>query len=202
MNPRLDLLRPYPFEQLRALLAGAAPPVSLRPIPLSIGEPRHTPPAFVAEDLVRALGESLGSYPVALGLPQLREAIARADMRDAPYRVVVCHIPLRWLDESEVDYDNEGYDSFSKMSRDEWHDALVEWGAQVVLSGHMHETAWIPASEEFPYAQLVSGGPVADVSSPEAASWVEAAADQRELVLTMRDLGGTVITEARLTPLG
>jgi N-succinyldiaminopimelate aminotransferase len=77
LNPRLDLLRPYPFERLRALLAGATPPTSLRPIPLSIGEPRHKPPAFVAEALVRALDESLGSYPVALGLPQLREAIAR-----------------------------------------------------------------------------------------------------------------------------
>ncbi len=77
MNPRLDLLQPYPFEQLRTLLAGALPPASLRPIPLSIGEPRHTPPAFVAEALIAALGESLGSYPVALGLPQLRGAIAR-----------------------------------------------------------------------------------------------------------------------------
>ena len=77
MNPRLDLLQPYPFERLRTLLAGAVPPASLRPIPLSIGEPRHTPPAFIAAALVRALGESLGSYPVALGLPQLREAIAR-----------------------------------------------------------------------------------------------------------------------------
>jgi N-succinyldiaminopimelate aminotransferase len=77
LNPRLNLLQPYPFERLRTLLAGAVPPASLRPIPLSIGEPRHAPPAFVAEALVRALGESLGSYPVALGLPQLREAIAR-----------------------------------------------------------------------------------------------------------------------------
>jgi N-succinyldiaminopimelate aminotransferase len=77
LNPRLDLLQPYPFERLRTLLAGAVPPASLRPIPLSIGEPRHAPPAFVAEALVRALGESLGSYPVALGLPQLREAMAR-----------------------------------------------------------------------------------------------------------------------------
>ena len=77
MNPRLDLLQPYPFERLRALLAGAVPPASLRPIPLSIGEPRHMPPAFIGEALVRALGESLGSYPVALGLPQLRETIAR-----------------------------------------------------------------------------------------------------------------------------
>jgi N-succinyldiaminopimelate aminotransferase len=77
LNPRLDLLQPYPFERLRALLAGAVPPASLRPIPLSIGEPRHMPPAFIGEALVRALGESLGSYPVALGLPQLRETIAR-----------------------------------------------------------------------------------------------------------------------------
>ncbi len=77
MNSRLDLLQPYPFEQLRALLAGAEPPAGLRHIPLSIGEPRHAPPAFVAEALQRALGESLGSYPVALGLPVLRESIAR-----------------------------------------------------------------------------------------------------------------------------
>jgi N-succinyldiaminopimelate aminotransferase len=77
MNPRLDLLQPYPFEQLRALLAGAIPPATLRPIPLSIGEPRHAPPAFISAALVEALGASLGSYPVALGLPSLREAIAR-----------------------------------------------------------------------------------------------------------------------------
>jgi N-succinyldiaminopimelate aminotransferase len=77
LNPRLDLLQPYPFERLRTLLAGAVPPASLRHIPLSIGEPKHTPPAFVSEALIGALAESLGSYPVALGLPALREAIAR-----------------------------------------------------------------------------------------------------------------------------
>jgi N-succinyldiaminopimelate aminotransferase len=77
LNPRLDLLKPYPFERLRALLAGAKPPAHLRHIPLSIGEPRHAPPAFVGQALLQSLGESLGSYPVALGLPALREAIAR-----------------------------------------------------------------------------------------------------------------------------
>jgi len=76
MNPRLELLRPYPFERLRALLAGARPPASLPHIPLSIGEPKHAPPAFVGEALTRALG-TLGSYPLALGLPELRETIAR-----------------------------------------------------------------------------------------------------------------------------
>jgi N-succinyldiaminopimelate aminotransferase len=76
MNPRLGLLRPYPFERLRTLLAGAQPPAALRHIPLSIGEPRHAPPAFVGEALTRAL-DTLGSYPMALGLAELRETIAR-----------------------------------------------------------------------------------------------------------------------------
>ena len=76
MNPRLDLLRPYPFERLRTLLEGAQPPPSLPHIPLSIGEPKHTPPGFVGEALTRAL-DTLGSYPLALGLPELRGTIAR-----------------------------------------------------------------------------------------------------------------------------
>jgi N-succinyldiaminopimelate aminotransferase len=76
VNPRLDLLRPYPFELLRTLLAGATPPATLPHIPLSIGEPKHVPPAFVAAALTRAL-DTLGSYPLALGLPELRTTIAR-----------------------------------------------------------------------------------------------------------------------------
>jgi N-succinyldiaminopimelate aminotransferase len=76
MNPRLELLRPYPFERLRTLLSGAQPSASLRHIPLSIGEPKHAPPAFVGEALTRAL-DTLGSYPLALGVPELRGTIAR-----------------------------------------------------------------------------------------------------------------------------
>ena len=38
---------------------------------MSIGEPRHTPPAFVLEALTNNLAR-LGSYPATLGLPQLR----------------------------------------------------------------------------------------------------------------------------------
>jgi N-succinyldiaminopimelate aminotransferase len=75
MNPRLRQLRPYPFERLRALLAGAVPPAELRHIPLSIGEPKHVPPAFVGAALARAF-DTLGSYPLAAGLPELREAVA------------------------------------------------------------------------------------------------------------------------------
>ncbi len=75
MNPRLATLRPYPFERLRSLLAGAAPPTGLHHIPLSIGEPKHAPPAFIGAALTRAL-TTLGSYPLAIGLPELRAAVA------------------------------------------------------------------------------------------------------------------------------
>jgi N-succinyldiaminopimelate aminotransferase len=76
LNPRLDLLQPYPFERLRALLAGASPPAALRHIPLSIGEPKHAPPPFIAQALVEGL-RTLGHYPVTLGLAPLRQAVAR-----------------------------------------------------------------------------------------------------------------------------
>ena len=50
MNPRLARLRPYPFERLRVLLAGVEPP-ELKSIPMSIGEPKHAPPDFIARAL-------------------------------------------------------------------------------------------------------------------------------------------------------
>lgn len=76
MNPDLDRLHPYPFERLAALKAGVTPPAALSHIPLSIGEPRHAPPEFIATALMGSL-HGLGAYPVAKGLPELRGAIVR-----------------------------------------------------------------------------------------------------------------------------
>ena len=73
MNPALTQLRPYPFERLRALLAGAQPPSDLPHISMSIGEPRHEPPAFVLEALTRNLA-GFGSYPTTAGVPPLPAA--------------------------------------------------------------------------------------------------------------------------------
>ncbi len=131
----------------------------------------------------------------------LREITAQPEFRDAPYRVVFCHIPLRWIEEVEQDYDNGGYDWFSRMSRDAWNDALVAWGAQIVVSGHTHGTAWLPPTAEFPYGQLVGGGPDADASSEEAATWIDANATSDALVFTMRTLDGAIVHEVRLDPL-
>jgi N-succinyldiaminopimelate aminotransferase len=75
MNDALNQLQPYPFEKLRALLAGAQPSGEKKAIALSIGEPKHRSPAFVAEALSANL-DQLAVYPTTLGVPVLREAIA------------------------------------------------------------------------------------------------------------------------------
>jgi N-succinyldiaminopimelate aminotransferase len=74
VNPRLGCLQPYPFERLRALLAGVAAPAASA-IRLSIGEPQHPTPELIRRALVEHL-DGLSTYPMTAGLEQLREAIA------------------------------------------------------------------------------------------------------------------------------
>jgi len=75
LNPLLGRLQPYPFEKLRALLAGVTPNPALRPINLSIGEPKHATPELLRSALAGAL-EGLSAYPATAGTPALREAVA------------------------------------------------------------------------------------------------------------------------------
>ena len=80
MNPRLARLQTYPFDKLRALLAGVTPNPALRPVDLSIGEPKHPTPALLKDALAGAL-DGLSVYPRAAGLPELRAAMAGWAMR-------------------------------------------------------------------------------------------------------------------------
>ncbi|MDX1300071.1 MAG: succinyldiaminopimelate transaminase [Pseudomonas sp.] len=75
MNHALAQLQPYPFEKLRALLGSTTAPAGKKPIALSIGEPKHRSPEFVAAALSANL-DQLAVYPTTLGIPALREAIA------------------------------------------------------------------------------------------------------------------------------
>lgn len=76
MNPRLDLLQPYPFEKLRQLFAGIQAPKDLSAIRLSIGEPQHDTPAFIKDALTAGLA-GLANYPTTAGSDNLRATIAR-----------------------------------------------------------------------------------------------------------------------------
>jgi len=74
MNPRLNLLQPYPFQKLRDLFAGVTPNPGLAAINLSIGEPKHATPAFIKLALSDHLA-GLAHYPVTQGSAELRAAI-------------------------------------------------------------------------------------------------------------------------------
>lgn len=77
MNENLERLQAYPFEKLKALKAEVEQPDSERPhIALSIGEPKHAPPAFVLDTLRQNL-DKISAYPSTKGSGELREAIAQ-----------------------------------------------------------------------------------------------------------------------------
>ena len=126
----------------------------------------------------------------------LAETIRQPEMRDAPYRIVFCHIPLRWRDESAQDYSQTGFDRHSGRSRAAWHNSLVEWKAQIILSGHTHESYWLPPTAEFPYGQLIGGGP-----QLARATWTEGVADATQFRLKVTNLDGKLLHEVTLKPL-
>ena len=78
MNPRLTELKPYPFERMKALKGDATGNPDHPHIALSIGEPKHPPPAFLVEALCEpaTLARDLTLYPATRGGDALREAIA------------------------------------------------------------------------------------------------------------------------------
>ncbi|PPR11063.1 MAG: LL-diaminopimelate aminotransferase [Alphaproteobacteria bacterium MarineAlpha11_Bin1] len=75
LNARLDVIGDYPFDRLRALLGDIAPPADLPPIPLSLGEPQHSPPAFLAETVAKQAAE-WAKYPPMRGTEAARDTIA------------------------------------------------------------------------------------------------------------------------------
>ncbi len=75
MNPRLDLLQPYPFQRLKTLFEGVRPSAEYSAINLSIGEPKHATPAFICDALCAGL-DGLSVYPATQGREDLRAAIA------------------------------------------------------------------------------------------------------------------------------
>lgn len=70
---RFSKLPEYAFPRLRALLDGHEP--GQQPLALSIGEPRHPMPDFLAGVLAGAVG-SFGQYPANDGTPDLLQAIS------------------------------------------------------------------------------------------------------------------------------
>ncbi|MFT6906910.1 MAG: N-succinyldiaminopimelate aminotransferase [Oleiphilaceae bacterium] len=75
MNPDLNKLQPYPFEKLKSLFSKVTPNPELRPISLSIGEPKHPTPQIVLDELHKEI-QKVAIYPSTKGIPELRQAIS------------------------------------------------------------------------------------------------------------------------------
>jgi acetylornithine aminotransferase len=75
-NPLLAAQGTYPFVRLnQARDAAAARGVAV--IDFGVGEPREVTPAFINDALVAALrAEPVSTYPLAVGVPELRAAVA------------------------------------------------------------------------------------------------------------------------------
>ena len=86
MNPKLAKLHPYPFEKLAELKTGCHPPENLNHIALSIGEPKHPTPGFIAEAVIEHM-HGLSSYPTTVGSIELRKAFStiRLYSSNSPY---------------------------------------------------------------------------------------------------------------------
>ncbi len=74
-NPRLDRLGDYAFTRLNTLLAPLSPKANTTPIVMSVGDPLHQPPPFVAEVIARN-AQLWNKYPPMAGIPRYREAVA------------------------------------------------------------------------------------------------------------------------------
>lgn len=72
---RLSLVPPSSFEKLAQLLGGIAPTFAVNgaPVPMTVGEPQETPPAFITNILARH-GRDFGRYPPIAGTASLRLA--------------------------------------------------------------------------------------------------------------------------------
>ena len=73
-NDRLDHLAEFPFRRLAGLLAHEPPPAGPT-FDLALGEPRHAPPALLAET-VAANAHLWNRYPPVHGTPEFRAAVA------------------------------------------------------------------------------------------------------------------------------
>ena len=121
MNHALTQLQPYPFEKLRALLGTVKPAADKRAIALSIGEPKHASPAFVAQAMADNL-DKLAVYPSTIGLPALRQAIGQWCERRFG-------VPAGWLDAERhilpVNGTREALFAFTQAVVNRSDDALV-----------------------------------------------------------------------------
>lgn len=76
LSANFQSLEEYPFTRLNNLLGPVTPRANEVPIPMSVGEPQHKPPAFMAEVIARN-SHLWNRYPSMAGTPAFRGAVTK-----------------------------------------------------------------------------------------------------------------------------
>jgi aspartate/methionine/tyrosine aminotransferase len=76
LSAKYQSLEEYPFTRLNKLLGPVAPRANEAPILMSVGEPQHEPPAFMAK-VIADNAHLWNRYPAMAGTPALRGAVAK-----------------------------------------------------------------------------------------------------------------------------
>jgi predicted phosphodiesterase len=119
----------------------------------------------------------------------LKEVVKEAWFKDAPHKVLFCHIPL-WFEHPRLPNNRfKGHLHARKL----WEPTLTATGVSVVISGHTHDYVWMPKKAGQPIAQLIGGAP-----QPKYATFIRGTATRKELKLTMTKLDGTVVAETTI----
>ncbi|MFD0896013.1 metallophosphoesterase [Luteolibacter ambystomatis] len=117
----------------------------------------------------------------------LEKAVADPRFASAPFRLLFCHIPLRWKEpESKGAWCSDG-DA-------RWSPLLAKARIHAVISGHTHQFWHSPPTGDRPYHQIVSGGPETTSTkwSPTPACLVKIEANANTLTLKVTEaLSGT-----------
>ncbi len=104
----------------------------------------------------------------------LEDALARPEIRSAPYLVAFCHIPLYDANpkSNPGDCDKDGGGRYShdfaiwqRTCANLWGPLLEKAGCQLVITGHQHKYRYDEPSAGRGWAQIVGGGPELGVST-------------------------------------
>ncbi len=125
----------------------------------------------------------------------LAETLASQPVRSARFVVVFCHIPLRGLAGQNGGDTLEGYAAYCRQAQQLWAPLLAEHGVQLVISGHTHRFRYQEPNDEFPFPQLVGGGP-----QPDRATLIRGAIHDDRLRVSATALDGTSLGQWSYAP--
>lgn len=120
----------------------------------------------------------------------LKEVVQREEIHTAPFRILLCHIPLRGI---LGDPDGTTVKAAAHHCGDgarQWLPILNEAKFNAIISGHMHAWRVDDPTPEQPVTQIVGGGPAHGY-----ATVIRVDCTTKELKIVMEDLHEKVLTE-------